>query len=213
MQRRHYWVVVWLVVGSLRWVTANGETDSSKSANFHGVPASPATTELAHWLVQTHDPQGQPFVVVDKLQAHVFVFSSDGQLLGDAPALVGLTPGDEGVPGLGDLPLSAIRPHERITPAGRFVADLSRNVLGQDILWVDYDQGISMHAVRVTNTQERRLQRLASATVKDNRISYGCINVSAQFWRDVLVPVFTGTQGMVYVLPETRTWRSVFAPE
>ncbi len=50
------------------------------------------------------------------------------------------------------------------------------------ILWVDYEDGIAMHAVITTNPKGRRLQRLTTPTPLDNRISYGCINVPAKFF-------------------------------
>jgi hypothetical protein len=152
-----------------------------------------------------------PFVVVDKIHAQVLVFDGTGRWLGTTSALLGLARGDEAAPGLGDRPLSQIQPHERITPAGRFVAELDRNVAGQTILWVDYEQAISLHPVRSLNPQERRLERLASASLQDKRISFGCINVPAQFWRAVVLPAFRNTQGIVYVLPDSRPLESVFA--
>jgi hypothetical protein len=82
---------------------------------------------------------------------------------------------------------------------------------GEDVLWVDYGTATSMHRVLTTNPKERRAQRLASATPLDNRISYGCINIPVKFYENVVRPAFTGTQGIVYVLPETRTAQKVFA--
>jgi hypothetical protein len=64
--------------------------------------------------------------------------------------------------------------------------------------------------VITTNPKERRLHRLATATPKDNRISYGCINVPVAFYETVVGPAFTGTEGIVYVLPEVRSMRDVF---
>lgn len=165
--------------------------------------ASSAVQKVVQGVLQTNHQQGQPFVVVDKKQARVWVFSHQGRVLGNAPALLGLAFGDEAIPGLGDRPLSQIRPQERVTPAGRFVAELGKNTAGQTILWVDYDQAISLHPVRALNPKERRLERLASATVKDNRISYGCINVPEIFWRTVVLPTFRGTKGIVFVLPDS----------
>jgi hypothetical protein len=52
---------------------------------------------------------------------------------------------------------------------------------------------------------------LATPTPLDNRISYGCINVPAKFFQNVVRPVFTGTNGIVYVLPETKPASQVFA--
>ena len=180
-------------------------------ADFGVEPASGPVQHLTQWILHTDDHQGWPFVVVDKIQARVFVFSPSGQLLGAAPALLGLSMGDDALAGTGERPLSDIAPHERITPAGRFVANLDVNAVGQALLWVDYEQAISLHPVRNANPDERRLDRLATPSAQDNRITYGCINVPARFWRTVVAPTFAGTQGIVYVLPDTHSLGLVFA--
>ena len=179
-------------------------------ANFGQEVASQASREMADWVVDSGDNRQKPFVIVDKTQAKVFVFDAVGQLRGAALVLLGLAIGDDSVPGIGDRKLSSIRPEERTTPAGRFVASLDRNLHGEEILWVDYDAGISMHRVITGNPKERRAQRLGSSSPLDHRISYGCINVPVQFYNKVLSPAFTSTDGIVYVLPETRSAREVF---
>jgi len=68
-----------------------------------------------------------------------------------AAALLGLALGDASIPGIGDRALSSIRPEERTTPAGRFVAALDRNSHGKGILWVDYDSAVSLHPVLTSN--------------------------------------------------------------
>ncbi|MBE0622540.1 MAG: hypothetical protein IH605_18265 [Burkholderiales bacterium] len=185
--------------------------NSPKRANFERERASRASRHVADWVVDSGDNHGMPFAIVDKTDAKVFVFDALGRLRGAAPALLGLARGDDAVPGIGDRALSSISPGERTTPAGRFVAALGMNAHGQDILWVDYNSAVSMHRVITTKPKERRLQRLATATPLDNRISYGCINVPAKFYENVVRPAFTGTNGIVYVLPETRSTREVFA--
>jgi len=182
-----------------------------KRANFERERASREARQVADWVVDSDDNLGMPFAIVDKRNARVFVFDANGRLRGAAPALLGLALGDDAVPGIGDRALSSIRPEERTTPAGRFVAALDHNLRGAEILWVDYDGAVSMHPVITTNPAERRAQRLATPTPLDNRISYGCINVPAKFFDSVVRPVFTGTNGIVYVLPETRLAREVFA--
>ncbi len=179
-------------------------------ANFEREHASREARQVADWIVDSGDNQKLPFAIVDKAAAKVFVFDASGRLLGAAPALLGLARGDDSVPGIGSLPMSKIPPNERTTPAGRFVAALDRNIHGKEILWVDYDNSISMHPVITTNPREHRAQRLATATTDDNRISYGCINVPAKFFETIVHPAFTGTDGIVYVLPETRAASAVF---
>ena len=184
-----------------------------KVAQFERELASPDARHAADWVVDSDNNTGLPFVILDKKDAKVFVFHADGRLRGAAAALIGFAVGDDSVPGIGDKKLSDIRPHERTTPAGRFVASLDRNLKGGQILWVDYDAAISLHPVITSNAKERRAERLASPSRLDNRISYGCINVPADFFKNVVSPAFAGSNGIVYVLPETRSVKQFFSPE
>jgi len=182
----------------------------ARRADFGSFRPSASARELADWVVATGDHRGRPFIVVDKVGARVIAFDADGRLRGTSPALLGLARGDHSVPGIGERPIASIRPEERTTPAGRFDAEMGRNANGEDILWVDYDNAVSMHRVRATNPAEQRLRRLASATVSDNRISYGCINLPAAFYDGVVKALFSPRNGVVYVLPETRSAGQVF---
>jgi hypothetical protein len=182
-----------------------------KRADFEREHKSRDAQLVADWVVDSGDNRGMPFVIVDKRDAKVFVFDANGRLRGAAPALLGMARGDDSIPGIGDRKMSDMRPEERTTPAGRFVASLGYNFHGKDILWVDYDLAVSLHRVVTTKPAERRLQRLATPTPLDNRISYGCINVPAKFFDDVVSPDFSGTYGIVYVLPETRSKSEIFA--
>lgn len=196
----------WLLAGILTTATVAAESAPPrlfKTAQFGGESASPAVLSIANWAVDSNNNGNLPFIILDKQQAKVFVFYADGKLRGAAPALLGLAVGDHSVPGIGDRKLSAIRPDERTTPAGRFVAALDHNILGHEILWVDYDAAISLHPVVPGTAKERRAQRLATPTPLDNRISYGCINVPPVFFKNVVSTTFAGTNGIVYVLPET----------
>lgn len=181
-----------------------------RRAHFGQESASPEASHVADWVADSGDNQGMPFMIVDKVHARVLMFNADGRLQGAAPALLGLARGDDSVPGIGDRKLSTILPEERTTPAGRFVASLGRDLHGQEMLWVDYETAISLHRVVKGKPSEQRAQRLNSATAADNRVSYGCINVPVNFYDEVVRPAFTGTNGIVYVLPETRSARAVF---
>jgi hypothetical protein len=118
--------------------------------------------------------------------------------------------GDTSPDGIGARKLASITPAERITPAGRFVAAIGTNLSGKDILWIDYDEALSLHRVDTAKPRERRLQRLATPTTSDNRISYGCVNVPAAFFDTFVVPLFNGRTGVVYILPETQSVERVF---
>lgn len=179
-------------------------------ANFGQEVASPESRKLADWVVDSADNGKLPFMIIEKVQARVFMFDAQGQLRGAAAALLGLAMGDDSVPGIGQRKLSSIRPAERTTPAGRFVASLDRDIHGHEVLWVDYDSALSLHRVVTSQPKERRAERLASPSPVDNRISFGCINVPVNFYETVVSPSFTGTNGIVYILPETRSARDVF---
>jgi hypothetical protein len=187
--------------------------DSPHRADFGAEAPSEEARKVAQWVVQSADNRNLPFVVVDKVQARVYVFHADGRLRGATAALVGLAVGDDSVPGIGQRKLSSIRPKERTTPAGRFMASLDRDIHGVEVLWVDYDAAVSLHPVVRGTPKERRAQRLASASAADKRITYGCINVPVRFYEEVVSPAFKGTWGVVYVLPETRSAREVFGSD
>lgn len=172
--------------------------------------ASAPTRQVADWVARSGDNRGAGYAILDKVNARLYVFDAAGRLRGDAPVLLGAARGDDSVPGIGERPMADIKPFERTTPAGRFNAEPGRNAQGEDIFWVDYDNAISMHRVRATNPKERRLQRLATPTAADNRISYGCINVPAAFYDRVVGPTFAAGNAVVYVLPETRPAQLVF---
>lgn len=182
-----------------------------RHADFSGEPASPEARFIANWVADSGDNGRMSFVIIDKKNTRAYVFDPAGRLLGASPVLLGAAAGDDSVPGIGQRPLSQVLPQERTTPAGRFMGEPGRNASGEDIVWVDYDAAVSMHRVRAANPAEQRLQRLASPTTQDNRISFGCINMPATFYENVLSPQFRARYGVVYVLPDVKPVREVFA--
>lgn len=182
-------------------------------ADFKLETASQAVRYLADRVIATDDNHAKPFMIVDKVDAKVFLFDVAGRLRGAAPALLGLTQGDDTEAAIRDRRLADIGPKLRITPAGRFIASLGHDTAGKEVLWVDYADSIALHTVVTNRPAEHRLQRLASPMPLDHRISWGCINVPRKFYEGVVSRAFAGTQGVVYVLPETRLAREVFGFE
>ncbi|MGE3143851.1 MAG: hypothetical protein AB7L65_11075 [Hyphomonadaceae bacterium] len=174
-----------------------------------GQDISDTVVELASWIVATRDNLGYPFAIVDKAAAQVFVFGADGRLRGAAPGLFGSAVGDHTVEGIAGLALRDIPAADRTTPAGRFVGGFGPSIGGGRTLWIDYDSAVSIHAVTTDVAAERRLERLASATPDDNRISHGCINVSAEFFETVVSPTFE-RGGVFYVLPDEAPLAETF---
>ncbi len=184
--------------------------DELRLANFGTEKPSVDARHVADWIADSRDNAQGEFFIVDKRHAKVYVFDRDARLQGATAVLLGSAVGDDSVPGIGLKPLAAVKPAERTTPAGRFVAERGRNTLGEDVVWVDYDAAVSMHRVRATVAKERRLERLATVTAADNRISYGCINVPVAFYNSRIKPVFAKRRAIVYVLPEIKTVEQVF---
>ena len=179
-------------------------------ADFGRQRPSHEARHVADWAIDSGDNEGKAYVLVDKKDAKVYVFNPRGRLVAAAPALLGAAVGDDPVPGIGEKPLSQVLPEEKTTPAGRYVAEPGVNANGEDVVWVSWDLAVSMHRVRPLVKAERRLQRLASPTSKDNRISFGCINLPVAFYEKVLRPTVKRDGAIVYVLPETRTPQEQF---
>jgi hypothetical protein len=184
--------------------------NASANADFQSEPKSRQVQQLADWIFKSQDNNGMPFIIIDKVGAKVFVFDGDCRFRGASAALIGSAKGDESVPGIGEREISEIRPEERTTPAGRFIAWLGYELDGKDLMWVEYDSSVSLHRVVTNKPEERRIQRLATLTPKDNRITYGCINVPSRFYDTIIRTGFEGTDGIVYILPEKKSTREVF---
>ena len=180
-----------------------------RHADFWATRPSDAARRIADGVLNRNDHHGRPWLIIDKPAAVAYVFDRTGRLIEAAPVLLGLATGDHTVPGIGDKPLSAVKPEERTTAAGRFEVEIGDNLRGEDVLWIDYDSGLSLH--RVLRRPERE-PRLATPTPADNRMSYGCINVPRDFFERAIGPVFRPAGGVAYVLPDTRTLEEVFGP-
>lgn len=213
--------VVGLAIGWSAWhwptpaqpspvVTPSVPKHVPRFADFAGHSASPEVRVVADWVADTNDAAGANFVIIDKRDARVYVFDGSAHLRGSSPVLLGAAAGDDTVPGIGNRPIADVLPEERTTPAGRFVAERGHNAHNEDVVWVDYDAAVSMHRVITTNPRERRLERLATPTPADNRISYGCINIPVAFYENYIRPAFAAERGIVYVLPEQKSLEQVF---
>jgi hypothetical protein len=182
-------------------------TDTPGTATAAGmalVSASPDARQALQWVVQAHDNQGLPFVIVDKKGGRIFVFDANGQLRGASPALTGLARGDHAVPGMEQRSVASLRDFERTTPAGRFMSEPGHNLQGEAIVWIDYAAKLAIHRLRPAPAAERRAERLASESPDDNRISMGCVVVPVSFYEAVVGPVLGKSRSIVYVLPDTQ---------
>jgi hypothetical protein len=197
---------------AVSWPGTNAAAQTPPLEAVESPPEAPADSadNLAAWVIATGDNAALPFAIVDKAQAQIAVFAADGRRLAAAPVLLGSALGDDSAPGVGDKRLSAIRPDERTTPAGRFKARFGPAPGGKQVLWIDYGAAISLHPVLLASRREKRLTRLLSPSPKDNRITFGCINVAAGFYAEVVRKAFLDEGGVVYILPDTKPLAEVF---
>jgi hypothetical protein len=174
-----------------------------------GQEVSDTVIELAGWVVATRDSQGYPFAIMDKAAAQILVFGGDGRLRGAAPGLFGSATGDHTAPGIAGLALREIPGRDRTTPAGRFVGGFGPSIDAGRVLWVDYDSAVSIHPTATGVPAERRAERLASPSPDDNRITHGCINVSPEFYEQIVRPMFE-RGGVFYILPDAAPIAETF---
>jgi len=199
-------------VASAKDADAKEATEKPAAANDQlppGQEVSETVIELAGWVVASKDSQGYPFAIMDKAAAQVLVFGGDGKLRGAAPALFGSAKGDHVAPGIAGLALREIPGRDRTTPAGRFVGGFGPSIDAGRVLWVDYDSSVSMHPTATGVPAEKRVERLASPSPDDNRITHGCINVSPEFYEQVVAPAFE-KGGVFYILPDKASLAETF---
>jgi hypothetical protein len=181
-----------------------------KPLEFAKLRTSADAKRLVEWVQRSGDNAGRAYAVVDKRNAHLYIFEADGRLVGHTPALLGQTLGDHTVPGVGARAQTGeVGLDERTTPSGRFDAVPGRNLEGEHIVWADYSSAFAIHRVRPGKAWKARAARLATATPSDNRVSFGCVVVPVAFYENVVEAVLGNRRSVVYVLPETRSWQEL----
>jgi hypothetical protein len=190
---------------------------SAAPAQAEPADAAPAITpsaeaaRVADWVFESKDNRGLPYLILDKVNAAIFLFDGKGKALGEAPALIGIATGDDATPGVGSKNLAEIGPAEKTTPAGRFLAKFGVAAGREKVLWVDYATSVAIHPIPATaSRKERRRERMLSPTPDDNRITFGCINVPIAVYGRIIRPGFQRKGGYVYVLPDTKPIETVF---
>jgi hypothetical protein len=188
--------VVWVLAGTVPLLSLAGPAEDGASR-----PAE--VQQLQRLVLDAADNRGAAFAIVDKRRARIHVFDGTGQWRGTSAVLIGQTPGDRSMPGVGErTQVGAVRLEERTTPAGRFVSEPGRNIQGEEVVWVDYEAAFAIHRLRGGRSQRDRAARLASDSPHDKRVSLGCVVVPVPFYVGVVQKLLGQRRGVVYVLPE-----------
>ena len=187
-----------------------GEAVAQPDADDVAGQRSADAIRVADWIAASGDNGALPYIIVDKNAAAAFLFDATGKAIAHAPVLIGIAPGDDATPGVGNKSLAEIGPAEKTTPAGRFLAKFGLAAGKQRVLWVDYATSVAMHTIPPGNPKEKRRDRTLSSTIEDNRITFGCINVPKIFYRKGVEPLFRKKGGYVYVMPDSKPVEEVF---
>lgn len=180
---------------------AYGSDGIAMHTDLNASNASEAVRQTIDWVEDNRDNKKLPFAVIDKKNSGVFVFDQKGKFVAAGPVLLGISKKDRIDPKTLNYRLSQITADKRVTPSGRYTAVIGKDHRGKELLWVDYEYAIALHPVANVPGQNRRT-RLKTKTHKDNRITWGCINVSPILFKTVISPIFKERGGIVYVLPE-----------
>jgi hypothetical protein len=187
---------------------------SSIEAGLVVVQASADARYLGQWIQARQDHGGQPFAIVDKKEARLYVFDDRQTLVGSSTVLTGATVGDDSAPGIGQRAQSQrVARDERTTPAGRFASEPGHNRTGEDIVWFDYGAALAIHRLRQDAAYAQRQQRLQTPSPDDNRASLGCVVVPVAFYERVVRPWLGSRRGVVYVLPDSRPVQALWPSE
>jgi hypothetical protein len=196
-----------------RWAKTPVKWVAPKStANMNGFKATKSVVSTANWIVQSGDNKGFPFIVGDKSNGLLYVFDGSGKATFKGPALYGKDIGDSLPSNWGDSNWEN-EGASRVTPSGRFEVDsLTPSAeYGKVMRFMEGEEvGIAIHRVYLGDKSENRPARLASSSAVDNRVSWGCVNVSDDVFDNVIDPTFSEAGGIVYILPETREGRADF---
>jgi hypothetical protein len=177
---------------------------AATAPDFGGERAADDVRQLARDVLTSHDNGGRAFAIVDKKQARMYLFDRAGHLRGASPVLLGEARGDASAADVGQHAQTGnVPPHERTTPAGRFISEPGRNLHGESIVWVDYEAAFAIHRLRPGTSEGPRAARLASINPEDRRVSWGCVVVPVDFYLNAVARLLGRRRGVVYVMPES----------
>lgn len=180
---------------------AHSSDSAEDNIDFSASSASEAVKQAVDWIQDRRDNRYLPFAIIDKNNSGIFVFDTKSKFLASGPVLLGIARYDRIDPKTLNSSLSKIAADQRVTPSGRYWAILGKDHNGKEMLWIDPEYAIALHPV-VDVPGQKRKTRLKTETSKDNRITWGCINVSPVLFETIITPVFKEKGGMIYILPE-----------
>jgi hypothetical protein len=190
-------------------VTETVQFRQAGKADFNGRELSPAASKVVNWI-GAQNRQSEVSLVLDPTTGRMYVLRG-GKIEADAPALFGKagvgsnehlvrTFGNRGQP---SYSIDNMPDENKITPAGRFPLNMEDDPDYGTRITFNHSLGIAyaVHRVYLGDPKERRQQRLDSATASDNAISFGCVNVSDEFYDKTLKRFNYNGDAYAYLIP------------
>ncbi|MDQ5971191.1 MAG: hypothetical protein QG566_137 [Patescibacteria group bacterium] len=149
----------------------------------------------------------EPYVIADKPTATVFIFDSQNNIIAKFPALFGQAKGE--APNSADAN-SDIAGSGATTPAGSYKMSLGKNMKAQDLNLYNGKifriEGTSNLAFHITYPGElaERTKALKTKTTEDNRMSWGCINISEENFDKYVTPYLSKDNQKLYITPDNQ---------
>lgn len=162
-------------------------------------------------LVQSYAGPSDVSIVLDKATAQIIVMQGK-EIVAQNPALFGSNNSDFWPGGSQEAAFSLPIPmaEKKVTPAGTYkMAKMANDPdYGSSINFSVYKTyRLAIHRVYRGTPSERRPARLASALILDNFISFGCVNVSDEFYDQVIDKLVFSNNSFLFISPfdESKT--------
>ena len=181
---------------------SQAEQRESKKADTSGRKLSPNAQRVADWIAENAEAN-EISQILDPATGMMYVMKG-GKIVADSPALFGKA-------GVGAIdaqilgkPAAKMTETDKVTPAGRFALKLEQDeTYGTTLTFLPTKDGggYAIHRVYLGNPTERRTERLNSQDASDNSVSYGCVNVSNEFYDQTLRQFDYSGKAFAYLLP------------
>jgi uncharacterized protein len=190
---------------------SQAEQRESKKADTSGRKLSPNAQRVADWIAENAEAN-EISQILDPATGMMYVMKG-GKIVADSPALFGKA-------GVGAIdaqilgkPAAKMTETDKVTPAGRFALKLEQDeTYGTTLTFLPTNDGggYAIHRVYLGDPTERRTERLNSQDASDNSVSYGCVNVSNEFYDQTLRQFDYSGKAFAYLLPSDASKLSQF---
>jgi len=149
------------------------------------------------------------YLIIDKPSATMFVFNNSKELVATFPVLLGQTKGESPNTADSDSDVAI----NATTPAGKYkmgemgITDINKNdsiLYHGRIISLLGGGGLAMHVTYPLELQ-KRTRALNTPTAEDNRMSWGCINISPENFDKFIRPYFAKGDQIIFITSDNPT--------